>query len=101
MAIDVLAEHLISFRQAAKLLPQGRRPSAATWWRWVHRGLKGCHLEVVYLGGRVCTSTEAVQRFFAAITAKADGAVAMPPSPRVNRGFDQADATLRAAGFRD
>jgi hypothetical protein len=71
--IDVSAERPITFNQAAKFLPDGRRPNFSTWWRWSQVGLHGVRLETVLCGGRRCTTAEAVARFFAAVTAAASG----------------------------
>ena len=70
--IDIRTEQLITFAQAARLRPAGRlgRPtSPSTVYRWATRGLHGCRLEAIRVGGRSFTSVEAVQRFAERLTA--------------------------------
>lgn len=65
--IDMAKEEVISLTQAAKQLPQrrqGKRPHVATLYRWASRGLRGIQLETIQVGGTLCTSLEALQRFF-------------------------------------
>lgn len=80
--IDVSSERLISFNQAASFLPVGRRPSAATWWRWSTKGVRGVRLETLLIGGRRMTSREALLRFVAASNADDGGSArSAPPTP--------------------
>lgn len=69
--IDTTLESLVSLSQAAKLLPtpDGRPPHCSTIWRWCRKGIKSVHLEYVRVGHRVCTSPEALSRFFNALAA--------------------------------
>ena len=65
--IDISTEKLISLTEAAKRLPQrrrGSRPHVATLYRWSQNGVKGVRLETLQVGGTLCTSIEALQRFF-------------------------------------
>jgi hypothetical protein len=48
---------------------RGRKPSVSTFFRWASKGVRGVRLEVVQIGGTKCTSVEALQRFFNALTA--------------------------------
>lgn len=70
--IDCRIESLITLDEAAKLAP-GYRPgkcaSTAAVRRWIRSGMRGVRLESTMAGGRRCTSREAVQRFFEALTA--------------------------------
>ncbi|MBE7462886.1 MAG: DUF1580 domain-containing protein [Planctomycetes bacterium] len=58
-------EELITLNEATKRLPplDGRRLHVATLHRWARRGVRGIKLEVRALGGRYCTSIEALDRF--------------------------------------
>src|SRR5438874_30499 len=47
---------------------RGRRPHVSTFYRWATRGLRGVRLETLRVGTTMCTSLEAVQRFFDALT---------------------------------
>ncbi|WP_088257342.1 DUF1580 domain-containing protein [Fimbriiglobus ruber] len=63
MPIDIAKERVVSFREAARdLCPRrrhGRKPHVSTFYRWAARGL-----ETIRVGGQLCTSVEALQRFF-------------------------------------
>lgn len=67
--IDFTRENLLTLQNAAasKLLPKRRgdsRPHVTTLYRWAQRGIRGVRLETLKVGGTLCTSTEALQRFF-------------------------------------
>ena len=77
MAIDALTEKLRSFAEAAQRLPalrRGKPVNPSTVWRWTTRGVRGrdgllVRLEAIKVGGTCCTSDEALQRFFHALSA--------------------------------
>ena len=75
MTIDVTAETLIQFRDLPKWTKDhlGRRVHPSTLHRWRLRGTRGIRLETLLAGGTRYTSVEALNRFFAATTAAADG----------------------------
>src|SRR5262245_32119544 len=67
MVIDFGGEAPLPLRQAARLLPSrraGKPTHVATLYRWAQRGLRGVRLETLQVGGTLCTSREALQRFF-------------------------------------
>jgi hypothetical protein len=68
--IDSTHETLLTLKQAARTVPgrSGRHPHVATIYRWATRGVRGVILETLQVGGTKCTSREALQRFFEAIT---------------------------------
>jgi hypothetical protein len=70
MAINIENETLVTLTEAAKLLPRisQNKVHVSTLWRWCHIGLWGVYLEYLYVGGRITTSLEALQRFFIALT---------------------------------
>jgi len=35
---------------------------------WVRKGVRGCRLETILIGGRLCTSLQALDRFHQAVT---------------------------------
>lgn len=83
--IDFATEDLITFGQAAEMLPgrSDRRTSPSTIWRWAKVGCKASDgtlvkLETVRIGGRFCTSREAVLRFIAATNDQAEASPAAP-----------------------
>lgn len=69
--IDTTTENLLSFSDAAAILPD--RPHLSTLHRWRLHGVKGVQLETVLVGGRRYTSNEALARFIARTTAAVDG----------------------------
>jgi len=60
------SEQLITLTEAAKLLPRvnGKKPAVCTLWRWCRKGLRGQFLAYVRVGRRICTSRQAMLRFF-------------------------------------
>ena len=71
--IDIQSEELITLSEAAKFVPRrrrGRKVSTSTIYRWASKsGLRGVRLSTIRAGGALCTSVEALQRFFDALTA--------------------------------
>ena len=94
--IDVTVERPISFNQATKFLPDNRRPGFSTWWRWSVHGVRGVKLETILVGGRRCTTAEAVRRFFERVTAVADG-TEIPNRTSSDRDAAVARAEVRCA----
>lgn len=73
--IDIALEETFSLTEAAKRLPcrrKGVRPNVATLYRWAQQGCRGVRLETLCVGATRCTSIEALQRFFDAITAASE-----------------------------
>ena len=104
MAIDPTSETLISLPEAASLLPRrrrGKRPHVSCLYRWTVSGCKGVVLESIQIGGTRCTSREALQRFFEALTARSTGAASIPAPPTRARTADvrRAERVLDRAGI--
>ena len=107
MAIDSTTEQVISLTEAAKHLPKRRankRPNVATMYRWISSGVKGIRLEYIVIGGTRCTSREALQRFFDALTAQAEsGRAPVPTPPRMSvqrrKQIEAAEKRLQVAGI--
>jgi len=97
--IDLKHETLLTFNQAAKLLPSGSRPSASTWWRWSQRGVKGQRLETVCIGGRRYTTREALARFTDALSNGSAGTGGMRSPTRRQRDLRRASAELAKEGI--
>lgn len=78
-----------SFTEIAAQLPRlnGKRIHCASLWRWARRGIQGHRLETRRLGGRFCTSLEAVDRF-----CKVLAEIELEPRPR---GTQVAPVTTR------
>jgi hypothetical protein len=74
--IDIQREELITLSEAAKFVPRrrrGRKVSTSTIYRWASKsGLRGVRLSTIRAGGALCTSVEALQRFFDELTASGD-----------------------------
>lgn len=64
-------EDLLTLAAAARRLPRidGRKIAIPTIWRWCRKGLRGVHLEYVRVGRKICTTHEALLRFFSALSA--------------------------------
>lgn len=102
--IDISTERVLFFKQVADRLPRGKSGMpihANTIWRWATKGLKGPNGEVVRLecgkiGGRNCTTEEALQRFFDRLKGKI---VETPiPSAQAKRS-KRAEEELKKLGF--
>ena len=69
MSIDLKTERPIPLSGIPDLafIPrrrQGKKLHKGTPFRWASRGLHGVRLEVIRIGNLLCTSVEALQRFF-------------------------------------
>lgn len=106
--IDVEMEHVLTFAAAAKHVGKLKGSKAIafqTLHRWATRGCSGVVLETIFVGGSRCTSTEALQRFFAAVTEareRAAGVTEPPPSSMEARDpVGDVDEILRRSGIVD
>jgi hypothetical protein len=101
MTFDIGAEAPITLRQAARLLPRrraGRPAHVSTLYRWALRGLRGVTLETIQIGGTLCTSREALQRFFARLS-RAQPAPAQATTALRRRAVQRADEELDQIGI--
>ena len=72
--IRFASETVIPLTKVGDHIPPGRfgkRLHRATAFRWARYGLRGVKLETIRVGGRACTSLEALERFFALLTESA------------------------------
>lgn len=104
--IDISSEQVITLTAATKLLPprrRGARPNLATLYRWSSDGVKGVCLEAIQVGGTKCTSVEALQRFFNALTSQAETGQSCRPAPKLTaqrrKQIKAAERRLAAAGI--
>jgi hypothetical protein len=70
-------ERVMTLGEAAGWLERrfGRRPNAASIWRWATKGVKGVHLATISLGRYRYTTVSALERFIAETSlAKCSGA---------------------------
>jgi len=104
MAIDITTETVITPIKATGFCPErraGARPNIATVYRWMIDGVRGIRLESIMVGGTRCTSVQALQRFFDALTAAADAqysAAIIPPPVTKSRQAAIDAAKRRLAG---
>ena len=108
MAIEVFQESLLSFAEVTKRLPRtchNKKLNVSTLYRWVQGGLRSrdgqiVRLEMVKVGGRSCTSEEALQRFFDRLTG--DQSIVTPPTITRRQRLQQierAEERLRRSGM--
>ena len=112
MSIDILTEITYSLAEITKLdiLPhrrQGKRPNVSTLYRWAKQGIKGIRLETIRVGGTLCTSTQAVQRFIEASTETDEACCKAMPNPEPKSlpayrraAIEAAEKKLAAMGIR-
>jgi hypothetical protein len=106
MAIDTREEQVYPLNAIRKFLPPSPRtgnpvhPSVV--FRWIKRGLKAgdgttVHLDAVKAGNNLCTSREAVERFFSDLTARSG----LPITAQTvgSRERERISRDLRAAGL--
>lgn len=93
MTVSILdGEELLTFAQAASLLPRrrgGSKVATSTLWRWSRRGSRGVILRTVRVGGCVYVSREALMDFVTARSA-VDHAPQQPmPTTASNRAMQE------------
>ena len=99
--IDLKTEEVLTLTEAARRLPRrrrGKRPHVATLYRWIQHGVRGVKLEAIQVGGTLCTSLEALQRFCERCTDPSS----RPPSSTSKsreREITEAERELDAAGI--
>jgi glycerol kinase len=84
MPIEMMKEELLTLREAAKRLPRtsrGKTIHASAIYRWVSVGLRDIRLEVLWIGGRMLTSQQALQRFADRLTAAVERDAAVSTTP--------------------
>jgi len=97
-----LSEEIVSLNDATRLIPRRRRgalPHVSTLFRWSTHGVRGVVLETIQVGGTRCTSRQAIERFFAALTERS-GSPATPsaPTPSRLREIEAAERRCTEAG---
>jgi len=71
MAIDIAKEEIVPLVQVPVRVPRqrgGKKLAVSTAFRWAKAGLRGVRLETIQIGGTKCTSVQALQRFFEALS---------------------------------
>jgi len=94
--IDIDKEDLRLLNKASDDVPGN--PHVSTLIRWALRGIKGCKLETVMVGGRRFTSVEAIQRFL--VRLNEPGSVTHDVLAKTRaRGIVDADRRLEEEGI--
>ncbi len=112
--IPLATEAVITLSQARRFLPRrsnGKPVAPSTLYRWSLKGVRGVRLETLKVGGMLCTSREALQRFCDRITDQ-DGSDIHPMPHRPSsvsqdtkdirrrlEVIEKAEAELEAAGI--
>ncbi len=100
--IDIHSETVISLADAPRHLPKrrgGKRPHIATLYRWAQRGCRGMKLETVQVGGTLCTSLEALQRFCDRLTSGVVPTAAPEPAGQQSTQVTQAKRAADTLGI--
>ena len=98
MSIDLKTETPKTLTKAAQTLPGGA-VHVSTMHRWRMKGVRGVRLETFLRGGVRHTTDGALERFFAAITAAADGTAPVRTSRQREREVAAAERELAEAGI--
>jgi hypothetical protein len=72
MSILISEETTLRLADVPKHVPTrraGKKLHVATAFRWAKTGVRGVKLETIRIGGTLCTSVEALQRFFERLSA--------------------------------
>lgn len=99
--IYITRETCFRLTEAPKYLPcrNGRNISTSTIFRWAQRGVNGCRLEVIRIGGAMFTSSEALQRFSERLTQRHMNEDDLHKSPPQNHTSTSVEAELDQLGF--
>ncbi|WP_390622211.1 DUF1580 domain-containing protein [Tautonia marina] len=87
---------MIALADVPGILPKrrgGRKVHTSTVWRWAMKGYRGTRLETLRVGGTLCTSREALERFFGRIDTDPGSE---PTSGGSGRAREIRDAVARA-----
>ena len=99
--IDPNDEDLISLAEVGRILAiDGKPTNPATLWRWstIGRGPKRIRLETIHVGGRTCSSREALSRFLEALNPE-EAAITPRSEAQRTRAAERAAKQLEAAGI--
>jgi len=94
-------EQVIPFSEVAQhfaFLNGGSGPHLVTVHRWASRGVRGRILESIRVGGRKCTSLEALQRFVDALSDPATAETPRQLTARRQAEISKANRELEALG---
>jgi hypothetical protein len=99
-----LDEAIVTLTGATQLLParrRGKKVHVSCLYRWATTGIRGVRLETLQVGGTLCTSKQALERFFARLARRdPTGTETTPEIPahrqrEIERAARQAEAALK------
>ena len=99
--VDIATERVVSLTEATRFLPKrrgGRKVHVSTLYRWSQLGCRGVALETLQVGGTLCTSVEALQRFCEALSV-GSGQPALRTSRQRRAAIKRAERELDRAGI--
>lgn len=99
--IDLQTESIVSLTEATKYIPRrraGRKCHVSTLHRWAKDGCRGIRLEAIRVGGTLCTSLEALQRFCDRLTGN-EPTITIRDSRKRQQQISEAKARVAAAGL--
>lgn len=76
--------------------PATKNVSPKTVGRWAQRGVRGVKLESIQIGGRLMTTTAALNRFLAALNSAPTSGTSTTPAPRSPTARQKASAAAAA-----
>ena len=96
--MDIQQENMLTMTEASAWCESniGKRVNRSTIHRWRTRGARGVKLEMLLIGGRRFTSSEALHRFFFSTTSAADGCDAVALA---SVGISDSEAYLASEGI--
>jgi hypothetical protein len=101
--IDLQMEQPVTLAKSTRfsqLRRDGRSPHVSQVYRWASKGLKGHVLETVVIAGSRCTTSEAVDRWIAVLTASANGEQLPSRTPlRRQKEHQRANQNLEKSGW--
>lgn len=95
--LNIRSEVLKPLSEAVHDVPsrrQGKKAHPSTLYRWATSGLRGIRLETLKVGGTLCTSQGALQRFFEALSGECSADAALPLTDQTD-----VEAHLEAEGI--
>jgi hypothetical protein len=100
LVFDPTIETPIPLAQVPRIKWLPKRPHLATIHRWVLKGIRGVRLEVLRVGGTLCTSEARLVAFFEKLTSTDHSDARPVTTGAARRQQCRVDAELDAAGIR-
>jgi hypothetical protein len=100
--LDLRSGPYFRLSDAGKYLPPrrgGKQPHTTTLYRWAKQGFRGVKLETIRVGGTLCTSMEALQRFCERLSECPTAAPEPTTMAARRRASERAERVLDRLGF--